>query len=171
VVHRGLISSLKLEEPKTEQNLNVQTLENIGGHLSLTERRATRAEREVSEKLGIVLLEKKLGEFFSGVITGVNASGLFVKIIDYGIEGFIPRHLLIHDVFLYNQDLACYRGKRTGQTYCLFQRIKVRLDRAQSFSKTLIFSPVEEITKKNKEEKKYNFKRKEKKSYHTKKKT
>jgi len=70
--------------------LDEAALIELGAHCSETEVEAEQAERELREFLVLQLLqEKHLGEEFSGVITGMMGSGVFVSIDRFLIEGKI----------------------------------------------------------------------------------
>jgi exoribonuclease R len=63
----------------------------LGHHCSETEVQAEQAERELREFLVMQFLhEKHLGDEFTGVITGMSGSGVFVSIDRFLVEGKCP---------------------------------------------------------------------------------
>lgn len=71
------------------------TLTEIGRHCTDREKNAESAERDLRKYLILQLLSKKVGEIFPGVVTGVNARGLFVQIDKFVVDGFIKTTDLI----------------------------------------------------------------------------
>jgi len=61
----------------------------ISRHITQTENNAESAERELRQFLVLQLLEKHIGESFSGVVTGVNPRGVFVQIDKYLADGMV----------------------------------------------------------------------------------
>ncbi|MDW3458666.1 S1 RNA-binding domain-containing protein, partial [Escherichia coli] len=68
----------------------VETLAEIASQISVTERRAMKAERETTDRLIAHFLADRVGASFQGRISGVTRSGLFVKLDDTGADGLIP---------------------------------------------------------------------------------
>ena len=161
IVHRGLIASLSLG--KDGHDYILETLENIGTHISATERTAVVAEREVNDRLMSAFLEAHLGEVFQGTIVGVTGVGIFISLNESGAQGFIPKSRLGGDFYVYNVDQHQYRGQRTKKIYQLGQAVTVRLDASDPISCSTTFSLNVERTLK-KVEKKAGKERFEKKS-------
>ncbi len=107
-VHRALTAFLDLTDngsklPKSEQELKKlgQTLREdadcpdegvltgIGNRCNQTEENAESAERELRQFLVLQLLEQHIGESFPALVTGVTASGVFVRLDKYLAEGMI----------------------------------------------------------------------------------
>lgn len=89
LVHRALIRGLKLGDGGLEED-QAGRFEEIGSHISQTERRATLAERDANDRYTAAFLAGHIGQSFSGTIRGVTRAGLFVAIDDNGAEGFVP---------------------------------------------------------------------------------
>ncbi len=91
------------------------------------ERAAQDAEREITRRLGCLLLRERVGDVFSGVISGVMPFGLFVELEDMPLEGMARVESLGHDYFEYDADRQELRGRLSGRTYRLGEALKVRL--------------------------------------------
>ncbi len=89
IVHRGLIRALKLG-PGGLADAEMAELDQTAEQISQAERRAMAAERETVDRLIATHLATHIGASFSGRISGVTRSGLFVKLNDNGADGFIP---------------------------------------------------------------------------------
>lgn len=90
------------------------TLVEVGKHCSQTEENAAGAERELRQFLVLQLLAEKIGEEFSGVITGVVPRGVFVQIDKYLADGMIKREDLPGDVTRSNKPPNWQVDQRTG---------------------------------------------------------
>ncbi|MSP83698.1 MAG: ribonuclease R [Alphaproteobacteria bacterium] len=89
VVHRSLIEALGLGHDGLTPT-ETSDLPATGLHLTVTERRATRAERDAIDRYVAEFLADRVGATFSGRVTGVGRFGLFVRLDETGAEGLIP---------------------------------------------------------------------------------
>ncbi|QOV91117.1 ribonuclease R [Humisphaera borealis] len=87
----------------------------LGKHISFTERRSADAEKELRQIKILELLERDLGEVYTGVITGVANFGIFVQIQPYLIDGLIRYDRLMDDWWDVDERAGCIRGQRTGK--------------------------------------------------------
>lgn len=62
-----------------------------------------------------------------GVITGVTDFGLFVNLEPYFISGLLHVSDLPNDHYQYIQDSSILRGRRTGKSFKLGQKITVKI--------------------------------------------
>ncbi len=139
IVHRSLIASLGLGEGglPPEQHLR---LDKVAEHISMTERRAAAAERQVHERFAASYLADHIGETFQGRITGVHKAGIFVRIEAVGAEGLVPRALLPDDFWDVDPGRHLLIGRRTGLEFRLGDTLQVTLREAEPISGGLIFS-------------------------------
>lgn len=73
-----------------ERVLDEGELVTLGRHCSATEVEAAEAERELREFLVMqLLLDRHMGDEFSGLVTGVMSAGVFVSINKYLVEGLV----------------------------------------------------------------------------------
>jgi ribonuclease R len=87
----------------------------LGRHLSFTERRSEDAERELRRVKLLELLSTKVGEEFTGVITGITNFGIFVQLTDWLVDGLIRYEDLMDDWWDVDERAGAIRGQRTGQ--------------------------------------------------------
>ena len=101
----------------------------MGEHLSVTERRADEATRDVVNWLKCEYLMERVGEKYTGVVSAVTGFGLFVMLDDLYVEGLIHVTGLPKDY--YHHEAAHHRmvGERTGRIFRLGQKLSVRLVR------------------------------------------
>lgn len=123
VVHRALKRALrKKKAPYTEEEL-----EEMGKHLSIRERAAEEAEREVLKKFQAFFMKDKIGEVFSGIIAGVTAFGLFVDLEEYLVSGVVRVADLLDDYYILDEKGICLIGKHRGKIFQIGQKVKVRV--------------------------------------------
>jgi ribonuclease R len=126
IVHRGLVRALGFGDDGLTDN-EMQKLAGIGQHISATERRAMAAERETADRLLAQFLAGQIGARFEGRISGVTRSGLFIRLLDTGADGFVPASTLGADFYRYEQEQQAMIGDRTGEKFALGDRVSVRL--------------------------------------------
>jgi ribonuclease R len=103
------------------------TLEKLARHLSMTERRAQDAERELRMVKVLQLLSTHVGDIIDGVITGVAGWGIFVQSNRFLVEGTIRVGDLPDDYWIFEDGRSCLRGQRTGRRLSLGDQVKVQI--------------------------------------------
>jgi ribonuclease R len=103
--------------------------ESLGIHCSANERRADEASRDVEAWLKCYFVRDKLGEEFTGTISGVTPFGIFVQLDALFIEGLVHVTELGADYFQYDDVRHELRGERTGIRYQLTDRVTVQVSR------------------------------------------
>ncbi|WP_420132413.1 ribonuclease R [Rhodopseudomonas sp.] len=139
VVHRALIRALALGDGALPQTETVETLAEIAAQISLTERRAMKAERETVDRLIAHHLADRIGATFQGRISGVTKAGLFVKLADTGADGLIPVRTLGAEYYNYDETRHALIGTRSGVMHRLGDVVDVRLVEAAPVAGALRF--------------------------------
>nr|WP_295835735.1 ribonuclease R [uncultured Azospirillum sp.] len=138
IVHRALIRTLGLGVGGLDDE-TLGRLAEIGEHLSGTERRAAVAERDAVDRYTAAFLADRVGERFSGRISGVSRFGLFVRLDESGADGLIPVSSLPDDRYDHDEAAHALVGQRTGRTYRLSSPVKVVLVEADPVSGSTLF--------------------------------
>src|SRR5947209_5747387 len=144
VVHRALIRALGLGEGAMPQDETVETLSEVAAQISVTERRAMKAERETADRLIAHFLADRIGATFQGRISGVTRAGLFVKLSDTGADGLIPIRTLGTEFFSYDENRHALIGSRSGAMHRLGDVVDVRLVEAAPVAGALRFALLSE---------------------------
>jgi ribonuclease R len=139
VVHRALVRALGLGEGALPDSETPETLSEVAAHISLTERRAMKAERETVDRLIAHHLADRIGASFQGRVSGVTRAGLFVKLTDTGADGLIPIRSLGTEYFNYDESRHALIGTRSGTMYQLGDVVDVRLIEAAPVAGALRF--------------------------------
>lgn len=124
MVHRQL--NHYLSQKNTWENL--QELEKRCEHCSMMERKAVEAERESVKYFQSVFMEDKIGEEFTGLITGVTSWGFYVEISDVHTEGLVRISDLDDDSYSFDEKRKQIIGFNTGKTFKLGDKVNVLVD-------------------------------------------
>ncbi|HMM92486.1 ribonuclease R [Bradyrhizobium sp.] len=144
IVHRALIRSLGLGEGALPESETLEDLAEVAAQISLTERRAMKAERETADRLIAHFLADRIGATFQGRISGVTRAGLFVKLSDTGADGLIPIRTLGTEYFNYDETRHALVGSRSGAMHRLGDVVDVRLVEAAPVAGALRFELLSE---------------------------
>jgi ribonuclease R len=144
IVHRALIRSLSLGEGALPETETMETLSEVAAQISVTERRAMKAERETADRLIAHFLADRIGASFQGRISGVTRAGLFVKLSDTGADGLIPIRTLGAEYFNYDETRHALVGTRSGAMHRLGDVVDVRLVEAAPVAGALRFELLSE---------------------------
>ncbi len=158
LVHRGIRSQIRSKR-KVPGVLQVKGAEPIpmkrifpydpqvmaihGDHCSMTERRADDATREVEAWLKCEYLQEHVGDEFDGVIAAVTSFGLFVELVDLYIEGLVHVTALPGDYYAFDQSRQRLIGERTGRTFQLGGKVRVRVARVDLDDRKIDFDLIE----------------------------
>lgn len=140
-------------EGKKKKEGDLAIWEALGIHCSANERRADEASRDVEAWLKCYFIRDKLGEEFTGTISGVAPFGIFVQLDTLFIEGLVHVTELGADYFQYDEVRHELRGERTGIRYQLTDRVTVQVSRvdldARKIDLRLVNTPDIRTTLKN----------------------
>jgi len=89
------------------------------------EQRSTDAEREAVRVKGLRVLETRLGDHASGMITGLVPRGLFVELDDIPVDGFVRVAQDLDDTFTLDATGVRMMGRRTRRRFALGDSVKV----------------------------------------------
>jgi ribonuclease R len=140
VVHRILARHIDNVSPLFENTL----LRELGNDTSLTERRAAEAERELIEWKKVKFMQDRVGDEFDALIISTTKFGFFVELTEFFVEGLVPIETLPGDRFRYNENGRKIIGERSRKMYSIGDRLRVRLDRADTVEHKLQFAIVDE---------------------------
>jgi ribonuclease R len=144
VVHRALIRALDLGDGALPDGETAEHLSEVAAQISLTERRAMKAERETADRLIAHHLADRIGASFQGRISGVTRAGLFVKLNDTGADGLVPIRTIGSEYFNFDETRHALVGTRSGAMHRLGDVVDVRLVEAQPIAGALRFELLSE---------------------------
>jgi len=143
VVHRLLKEQLSNRLTPDRQAAWKARLPKMAADCSRRERNAVDAEREYMDVQKVRLMEKFLGDPFTGVISGVTKFGIFVQLNEYFVEGLVHVSHLRGDYYEYDEVRMVLRGTRSGRLFQMGQPVEVQLAAANPVKRQLDFELLE----------------------------
>ena len=132
VVHRLLRESRgDVPSPERVEELTDE-LPEIGRHTSAMERRAEEAEREIIQWKKVRFMADKVGDEFTGYVTGVTGFGLFVELIEHFVEGLVHISSMADDYYRFQDADHALLGENTGKSYRLGDMVGVQVVRVDT---------------------------------------
>jgi ribonuclease R len=128
IVHRRLaelVAQGPLHGPKLEEIERAHPV--LAAQSSDRERRADEAEREVLEWKKVIFMRDKIGETFSGIITGVASFGLFVELDEIFVQGMVPVATIGGDYWQFREREHRLRGESTSREMRLGDKVVVEV--------------------------------------------
>jgi len=125
LVHRAIKAVLSGSRYNPAENWSA-----LGIHSSQCERRADEASRDVENWLKTYYMQDKVGEVFSGTVSGMAGFGLFVTLDDIHIEGLVHISELGEDYFNYRAETMSIEGERSGLRFSMGDKVVVQVARA-----------------------------------------
>jgi ribonuclease R len=153
MVHRVLDEVLKGEirvDKKMEEKCK---------HCSERERAAMDSERAANKYKQVEFMSDKLGEEFDGVISGVASFGFWAETVDHKCEGLVSINSLFdYDDFRHVESDYCLLGRRSGRTFRMGDKVRIKLISANLAKRQLDYEwvltgVIDEGIKKNKKKK------------------
>ena len=134
LVHRLLQDILDKTYGKMDKNLQKKAI-----HCSEQENNAVKAERESIKFMQIKFMQNKIGETFSGIISGVSDWGIYVELEKNKCEGMVYVKDIKDDKYYYSNEEASLIGKKSKKKYQLGDTITVEVKNADLIKKHLDF--------------------------------
>jgi ribonuclease R len=125
-------------------------LAGLAKHCTETERRAEAAERDLTKIKLLEFLQGRIGETYKGVITGVQAFGLFVEIPHLLIDGLVHISELKDDRYRFDRRKWALVGERHERVLRVGTELEVRIAGVDIPRRQLDLEPVEAERKRRK---------------------
>jgi ribonuclease R len=142
-VHRALIGVIDGAAARTRAADDSARLPGLAQQVSSCERRAMAAERETADRLVAAFLSESVGAEFAARVSGVTKSGLFVRLLTTGADGFVPAATIGDGDFRLLERQHALRDRR-GHTFRLGDEVRVRLVEAIPSAGALRFAMLSE---------------------------
>lgn len=143
IVHRALIAALSFGDDGLTPGEEAR-LEDTAALISAAERRAMAAERDTVDRLIAEHLASRKGETFEARVGGVTKAGLFVRLPQYGADGFVPVSTLGNDYYIYDEAAHSLVGERQGKGFRLGDPVEVKLVEIAPLAGTMRFEMLSE---------------------------
>lgn len=143
IVHRILreVLNKKLLADKRIEELS-KSLPEIALHSSRRERTADESERQVTDAMRAWFMKDKVGEEFAAKVVGVTPYGVRVRLDEFYVDGMVRVSYMSDDFYRFDERTMILRGRHTGKTYKIGQKLTVRLDRVDLEEREMFFGLV-----------------------------
>ena len=138
MVHRLLAAYLDGAAGRNKEQFQEECI-----HASERELVAADAERASVKYKMIEYMQDKVGMEYDGAVSGLTEWGMYVEIEPTHIEGMIPLREIRADFFDYDEAHCCLVGRRTGKTYRLGDRLRIKVRNANLEQRLLDYELVE----------------------------
>ncbi len=129
IVHRALIAAHGWGDDGLSHE-EIERLEETATHISSTERRSMVAERDTTDRYLAYYLSERVGNEFTGRISGIARFGAFVKLDETGADGLVPVRTIGREFFHFDAQAGSLMGSNTGLMIEVGMRVLVRLTQA-----------------------------------------
>ncbi len=92
------------------------------------EKSAVEAERESIKLKQVEYMASHVGKTYPGVISGATDYGIYVRMVDFAIEGMVHMRNLTDDYYEYDETTYSLVGKRRKKRLQIGQRVKVKVN-------------------------------------------
>ena len=141
LVHRALVRGHAMGEGGLETDHKDFT--EMGEHLSITERNASGAERDATDRFTALYLSEKIGAVLKGRINGVTRFGLFVTLNETGADGLVPIRTLPDDYYIHDEHRHTLCGRSNRLEFRLGDSVEVLIVDADPITGSTIFKMME----------------------------
>lgn len=137
-IHRIIKENLRGRLNEERISHYEQILPEVAAQCSTRERTAEETEREVVKLKKAEYMQKRIGEEYEGVISGVTKWGVYVELPNT-IEGLVHVADMRDDHYEFAEERYELVGEHTGKTYKLGQKVRVRVTEADRIQRTVNF--------------------------------
>jgi len=124
-------------------SVNALKYEDMCKHSSEMESRAASAERSSIKYKQVEFMQDKIGEEFSGVISGVTDWGIYVE-LENKCEGMVSVSTLNDDFYIFDEKNYCLVGRHSYRKFQLGDALQVKIVRANLEKKQLDFELIKD---------------------------
>lgn len=142
-IHRLIKLTLDGEMSGKREERYRKKMPDIALHCSKRERIAEQAERDTDALKKAEFMLGKIGETYSGMVSGMTNWGLFVE-LDNTVEGMIAFAKATDEYFIFDERKMEVTGRQSGITYHMGDRVQVVVTGASKELATVDFAFAEE---------------------------
>ena len=139
MVHRLLTRYLEQDG----RSVNQLRCEEQCEHSSEMEQLAANAERASIKYTQVEYMADRLGQEFTGKVSGITEFGIYVLLDESHCEGLVMMHTLLDDYYAYDPDRLCATGRTTHRRINLGDPVTIRVEAANLEKRQLDFRMLE----------------------------
>ena len=121
------------------KSVNKEKYETYCKHSSEMEQLSANAERASIKYKQVEFMQDKMGQTFTGTISGVTQWGFYVELEETHCEGLVSMAQLDDDYYEFDEKSYCISGKRHGKIYQLGDKVEVIMAGANLVSRQIDF--------------------------------
>ncbi len=137
IVHRLLAEFINDKVVPKERFYEYEAMSIEASH---REKEAAEAERASIKYKQVEYMSTRVGQKFSGIITGISEWGVYVEEKETKCEGMVRLRELGDDYFIFDKKHMTLRGKKTGKKYTLGDSVKFEVKGADMNKKTIDYA-------------------------------
>ena len=138
IVHRILRKQLNNEIDEKQEKKLSKMVEKVAKISSERERIAEEAERETVDLKIAEYMASKIGETYEAIVSGVTSFGVFVE-LDNTVEGLVHVSNMEDDYYHFNEKTMVLVGERTGRTFRIGDKVKVKVEHVNMAERQIDF--------------------------------
>ena len=146
VISEYLENDYNMKEERLEE-LNILAVK-YAQTSSDSEKLATKAEREAEDIKKAEFMQDKIGEIYDGIVSSVTSFGMFVE-LENTVEGYVGFDKMGDEYFDYDENRKILIGKKTGTTYKIGTKVKIKVIKANKQLKQVDFEIYDEKEEEN----------------------
>ena len=139
IISKYLENNYELSEKQKEKY--VKQAEQYAKTSSDREKIATKVERDSIDIKMAEYMQDRIGEEYEGMVSSVTSFGMFVE-LDNTVEGLIRFENLGDEYFEYDEEHKQLIGEKTGTTYKIGDRIKIKVINANKETRQIDFEKI-----------------------------
>lgn len=121
-IHR--ITKLLIHNKKKKIEKIAEKINEVCNHINKTEMLSVELERRVDKFKKAEYMSKKIGEKFTGKISGLSEKGIYVE-LENTIEGFIYIDSISDDTYIFDEDLLKFTGKNSNKIFKMGDTVNI----------------------------------------------
>ncbi len=123
--------------------VNQEDLEAKCKHASEREKLAADAERASIKYKQVEFMQDKVGEIFTGIVSGVSDFGVFVEIVETKCEGLVRLKALTDDFYFFDEKDFAVKGRKNGRVLRMGDEVTIKVLKADLAKKQLDFDMID----------------------------
>lgn len=142
-IHRIIKENLHGKLDEVRKNHYNAILDSVAKDTSRCERNAESCERDLVRFKHVEYMQKRIGQAFEGVISGLSGRGIYVELPNT-VEGIVSMANLKDDYYVFDSKSYVVAGEKKHKTYSLGQKVYVLVLDTDKSDKTIEFSIIGE---------------------------
>jgi ribonuclease R len=138
MAHRLLTELLK----KQKSSYTIGILDELCAHCSAQEKKATDCERDGIKFKQMEYMSTRIGEYYKGVISGMNGNGFWVELKDNKCEGFVELNKNFKETFSFDQNNLNLKSNSTQIQFHMGQTVEIKINKVELETKKAWFTIV-----------------------------